>query len=291
VTEPLAVGLVGAGPWAALVHAPLLAAGPETRLAGVWARRPEAAEQLAATHGATAARSLEELFDRSEAVAFAVAPEAQPELAERAVRAGKAVLLEKPLATTLGPAQRLADAVGEMGVGSLVVFTSRFAVAVREFLAEAAGFDAIGGRAWWYSGAFLGGPFAASPWRQDHGALLDVGPHALDLIDAALGPVEAVSAHAGKRGWVGLLLEHRSGACSEVSLCCRAAIPDSRAGVELYGPGGVLEMDARRARDDRMFVTLRSEFAEVARSGAAHECDVWRGLAIQKLLERASVQR
>ena len=43
MSDRVAVGLVGAGGWADLVHAPTLAAGPQTRLAGVWARRPEAA--------------------------------------------------------------------------------------------------------------------------------------------------------------------------------------------------------------------------------------------------------
>ena len=41
--EPVAVGLIGAGPWARMAHAPMLAKSPHTRLAGVWARRPEAA--------------------------------------------------------------------------------------------------------------------------------------------------------------------------------------------------------------------------------------------------------
>ena len=44
---PLAIGLVGAGPWAQ-VHARHLAAHPGIRVSGVWARRPEAAAALAA---------------------------------------------------------------------------------------------------------------------------------------------------------------------------------------------------------------------------------------------------
>src|SRR6186997_828853 len=56
--EPVAVGLIGAGPWATLVHAPVLAASPRTRLAGVWARRPEAAAELAERHGTTAYASV-----------------------------------------------------------------------------------------------------------------------------------------------------------------------------------------------------------------------------------------
>src|SRR5690606_24187086 len=46
--DALTVGLVGAGPWASMFHAPAIAGGPETRLAAVWARRPEAAGELAA---------------------------------------------------------------------------------------------------------------------------------------------------------------------------------------------------------------------------------------------------
>ncbi|NEC47970.1 gfo/Idh/MocA family oxidoreductase, partial [Actinospica acidiphila] len=39
--RPVEVGLVGAGPWARAMHARILAAGPETRLSAVWARRAE----------------------------------------------------------------------------------------------------------------------------------------------------------------------------------------------------------------------------------------------------------
>ncbi|MGH9299977.1 MAG: Gfo/Idh/MocA family protein, partial [Acidimicrobiales bacterium] len=95
---PLPVGLVGAGPWASVAHAPMLAAGPHTELAGIWARRPEAAEELARRHGTRAFGELDALLEACEAVAFAVPPDVQPELAARAARAGKAILLEKPLA-------------------------------------------------------------------------------------------------------------------------------------------------------------------------------------------------
>ncbi|MYV98067.1 Gfo/Idh/MocA family oxidoreductase, partial [Streptomyces sp. SID3343] len=110
--EPVAVGLVGAGPWAERVHAPVFAAGPQTRLAAVWARRPDAAQRLAERYDAVACTEYDDLLDRCEAVVFAVAPEAQPALAERAAQAGKAVLLEKPVADNLDAARRLADAIG-----------------------------------------------------------------------------------------------------------------------------------------------------------------------------------
>lgn len=82
----LEVGLVGAGPWAQLVHGPVLAAGPETRLAGVWARRPEAASELAGRLGVRPFARYEDLVDASEALAFAVPPVVQAELAGAAAR-------------------------------------------------------------------------------------------------------------------------------------------------------------------------------------------------------------
>ena len=73
----LRVGLVGAGPWAGLFHAPMLASGPQTSLAAVWARRPEAAEQLATSYGAQHAASFDDLLAACDAVAFAVPPPVQ----------------------------------------------------------------------------------------------------------------------------------------------------------------------------------------------------------------------
>src|SRR6059058_4560993 len=210
-TEPLKVGLVGAGPWANFVHGPVLAAGPETTLAGVWARRPEAAESLASKHGAPTFSRYEELLDACDAVAFCVPPAVQVDMAIAAAAAGKAVLLEKPLAETADEAARLADAVGA--------------------------------RATFISGAFLGGPFSQSPWRHRHGALLDVGPHVIDLIDAAVGPVAAIESAAENKGWISLQLRHQNGAVSDVAMSASVGMPDSRTDLELYGPTGALTLD------------------------------------------------
>lgn len=287
--DPLAVGLVGAGPWARMVHAPLLAAGPETRLAGVWARRPEAAAELAAGHGAVACADFDALLDACEAVAFAVPPAVQATLAPTAAAAGKALLLEKPLADDVRGAQRVVEAVAEAGVGSVVVLTYRFAAATRSFLAEARAAAPLGGRGCFISGAFLGGPFAASPWRQERGALLDLGPHVVDLLDAALGPVVpgSVRAHGHTRRWVGLLLDHEGGATSEVSMSADVAIEPSRTEVSVYGPQGAVDLDARAVNRADTFATLRSEFAATARAGGGHVCDAARALHLQQVLAEA----
>ena len=282
---PLAVGVAGAGPWAHMVTAPVFAAGPETTLAGVWSRTPEHAQSLAAERNVPAFDSFDALLDACDAVAIAVSPAVQPEYAVRAARAGKAVLLEKPLALDVDGAQRIVDAVGEAGVGSLVVLTYRFNAAARAFLADAQRFDALGGRGCFLSGAFLGGPFATD-WRLERGGLLDVGPHIIDLLDAALGAVAEIDAAGDVHGWVALTMRHASGITSQASICCRTAI-ESRTEVELFGPSGSLVLDGRAGSPVETFATLRKEFAEVARTGGPHPVDVHRGLALQRLLARA----
>lgn len=285
--EGLRVGLVGAGPWARSVHAPMLAAGPETRLAGVWSRTERAAQSLAAEHGVPAFSSFDALLDACDAVAIAVPPSVQPDLAVRAARAGKALMLEKPLALDVAGAEQIAAAVSDAGVGSVMVLTYRYAPKVREFLTEAATFDATGGRACFLSGAFLGGPFSDSGWRVEHGALLDVGPHILDLVDAALGPIVGIRAHGDTQGWIGILAEHESGAVSETSISCTAAITPSRTEVELFGREGSLAVDGRSDSRDVVFANLRADFAATAASGGPHPCDAARGLQLQRILAMA----
>ncbi|GAC1377628.1 MAG: Gfo/Idh/MocA family oxidoreductase [Acidimicrobiales bacterium] len=279
--------MVGAGPWARIAHAPMLAAGPETVLAGVWARRSEAAADLASRHGVPTFARYEDLLDGCEAVAFCVPPEVQATMAAEAARRGKSVLLEKPLALTLRRAEQLADVIGAAGVGSLVVLTNRFAPAVRTFLADADALDALGGRAWFLSGALLGGWFS-TPWRLEHGALPDLGPHVIDLLDAALGPVVDIRAHGDSRKWVGLLLEHESGAVSEASLSGSIWPEGRRSGCEVHAKDASVAIDLAATVGAEAFDVVRREFAEVVRGGGPHPLDVGRGLYLQRLLAKAS---
>jgi predicted dehydrogenase len=278
------VGLVGAGPWAALVHAPMLAAGPETTLAGVWARRPDAAAELAGRHGANGFERFEELLDASDAIAFCVPPAVQAEMAVVAARAGKALLLEKPIAADLDGAERLADAVGEHGVGSMVLFTARYDTAVRTFLEEAANFEAFAAVHENLTGAFLAGPFSSSPWRHEQGVLADVGPHAVDLLTAALGPVGSIRAAVGSK-LTTITIEHEGGA-SSTSLLSAHLVGTERRSTRLYSATGELEPGAMDL--GTLLGTVRSELAEVARSRRPHPCDVHRGLQVQRWLHAAA---
>ncbi|RDB48107.1 Gfo/Idh/MocA family oxidoreductase, partial [Tsukamurella tyrosinosolvens] len=84
------IGLVGAGPWARETHAPALTAHPGVDFVGGWARDPAAAAELFPRSFDSPA----ELFDAVDAVAFAVPPNVQAELAVEAARAGKHLVLD-----------------------------------------------------------------------------------------------------------------------------------------------------------------------------------------------------
>jgi predicted dehydrogenase len=282
-TAPVRVGLVGAGHWAEVMHGPTLAAGPETALVGVWARRAQAARRLAEGLGTSAAPSFDALLERCDAVAFAVPPDVQADLAVRAATAGRALLLEKPIATTVAGAERVAKAVRENGVVSQLVLTKRYHPATRAFLAAARSFPAIGARGRYLHGGFLAGPFA-NGWRLDHGALLDLGPHLLDLVEAAVGPIEAVDRHGDPTGWLELTCTHRGGAVSQLSLSGAVGVERSRAGLELYGRAGVLEIDFATVDHAECWPVLRAEFAHAVRTNTPHPLDADHGLRLQHLL-------
>jgi predicted dehydrogenase len=283
---PIAVGLVGAGPWAEKAYAPMLAAGPETRLACVWARRPEAARAIADSHGAEVAGSFAALLERCDAVAFAVPPDVQAELGVLAARAGRHLMLDKPLALTLEDARRLARAVDDAGVVTQLMLTHRFRPGTAAFLARAADFETVGARLSFLSGAFIRGPYAC-PWRKEQGALHDLGPHAFDLLDAALGPIEHITGRGDPQRWVSLACRHASGAVSDLALSGVMALPKTVFRVDLYGPAGVLEFDGVAASQDDPLPLARRTFAEAVRAGRSTELDVHRGLVLQELIDRA----
>ncbi|MFG1705616.1 Gfo/Idh/MocA family protein [Nonomuraea sp. M3C6] len=286
--RPVRVGLVGAGIWARAFHAPLLARGPETRLAGVWTRRPEAGLALAEEFGVPYCAGYRDLLDRCEAVAFAVPPDVQAELAAEAARAGRALLLDKPLALDLTAAEELARTADAHGVVTQLVMTNRYRPAVREFLAQARDFPVMGARASQLTGEFLAGPFLDHAWRVRRGVLYNTGPHGLDLLDAAVGPIKEIRPAGDRHGFLALTCLHEGGAISQLLLCGKVPGVGKRTVYELYGPRGELVLDFSRISNDseQTRAALREEFAAAVRSGRSHAIDVHRGVHLQRLLDQ-----
>ncbi|MGI5503539.1 Gfo/Idh/MocA family protein [Lentzea sp. CA-135723] len=288
--EQLRVGLVGAGPWAEMIHAPGIANHPGTTLTGVWARRPEAAASLASSHGAEAFEDYGAMLSTVDAVAFCVPPGVQGPMALEAARAGKHLILEKPIASSVEEAEALVAAVEEAGVASLVVLTRRYAPETKEMLAQlhrTGGWTGADSR--WISGALLSGPFSDSPWRHDKGALDDVGPHAFDLLDAALGEItDVLAANVTGTGLWQLILQHEGGATSTVSLCLSLPVQPPFADFTVFGENGHRTLTNRDTPAAECFTNLLDDFVAMVHSGTVtHECDVRRGLHLQRVIDQA----
>jgi predicted dehydrogenase len=213
-------GLFGTGPWAQEAHAPGLAAHPDVDFAGVWGRNEAKAADLAARYGGKAYGAPDALIDDVDAVAIALPPAVQAPIALRAARAGKHLLLDKPVAFEPADAAEIAAAVAERNLASVVFFTRRFLPGLREFLADTA---RTGG---WiearvdHVGTIYdeGNPFGASQWRRDRGGLWDVGPHAVALVLPVMGPVSEVGALFGRHDMSHVLLKHVTGGISTLTL-------------------------------------------------------------------------
>jgi myo-inositol 2-dehydrogenase/D-chiro-inositol 1-dehydrogenase len=127
-TDPVAVGLIGAGAIGAFHGETLARRLSGARLVGVADPAPGAAERLAASLGADRATTdpAELLTDPAvEAVLIAAPARFHADLVE-AAEAGKAVFCEKPMALTLADADRAIAAAQAAGVALQVGFNRRF---------------------------------------------------------------------------------------------------------------------------------------------------------------------
>lgn len=289
---PLRCGLVGTGYWARITHAPALASTPGVEFSAVWGRDPQAARTLAAAHGATAHADLDEFLTSVDAVAFSVPPDVQGRIALRAAGLGRHLLLEKPIALTDEDADALAEAVDAAGVASVVFFTSRFQVDVRDWLAgvtAASGW--LGGRSLWPGTALEEGNPFNTPWRRVKGALWDLGPHVVSLLWASLGPVVSVTADSGLADVTHLILHHASGVTSTATMTLSAPEGAGEFELSLWGAPG---LSTAPTETDEPVTALRVALAELAANVAAgrvdHPCDVRFGRDITRVLTAAERQ-
>ena len=280
-------GVLGTGFWAKEVHAASLAAHPTAELAGVWGRDLAKAKAVGAEFDVAGYDDLDALLAQVDAVALAVPPDVQVGLAERAAAAGKHLLLEKPIALDVAGADRLVTAVRDAGVASVVFFTFRFQAATSTWLEQAARTTLAGGHGSWL-GSRENSPFDASPWRDQHGALWDIGPHALSLFVPTLGPVVSVQAGAGLRDTVHLVLHHESGAASTVSLSHTVAPLSSGIEFFVHGDAGRLVLLPETRSPQEAYAVAVDELTAAAVTGGTHPCDVGFGRDVVSVLAAAA---
>lgn len=286
------VGLVGNGHWARVTHAAGLRSEPSVELSGIWGRDNAKTAALAAELGVTGYDEVDQLFAEVDAVAFSVPPQVQAELALRAARAGKHLLLEKPIAVSVAEADRLADAVAEAGVASVVFFTARFDAGQRQWLEQIAQrSDWDGAAGLWLGSAFAPGSPFDTPWRHDKGGLWDVGPHALAILTGALGEIVEITARPGRRDLAHLITRHESGVSSSYAVSIDTPEAASEVSLTVWGPAGRSPMPRSSADASHALATAARELAAAAQQPApSHPCDVRLGTSVVRLLAEAERQ-
>ena len=179
----LRIGIAGAGHFGRY-HALKVAASDRARLVGISDPDLERAKTVGWEAGAPE-MALDDLIGQSDALIVAAPAEAHYELATRALRAGRHVLVEKPIASTLAQADEMAALAKEHGLVLQVGHLERFSAAYR----------ALEGRtgAPLYIEATRIAPF--KPRGTDVSVILDLMIHDLDLVLALVAsPIESVDA-------------------------------------------------------------------------------------------------
>ena len=199
------IAVIGAG-MAIPPHAQsLLDLKDRVEVAAVFSRERNKLDKLSARFPLPITDALEPLFaDRTiEALMILTPPTTHLELVERAAKAGKHVLLEKPVEVTAERASRLVETAERAGITLGVVLQSRFkpnALRLEGLIRDGALGAIVAASAsirWWRPQAYYDEPGRGTKARDGGGVLLTQAIHALDLFQSLAGPIVEVSALAG----------------------------------------------------------------------------------------------
>lgn len=195
------IGIIGCGKVAQVRHIPEYAANPDAEVVGYYDINGARAEALAELHGGVAYPSWEALLDEKsiDAVSVCTTNATHAEIAVAAMRAGKHVLCEKPMATTLADCERMVAVSRETGRYLMIGQNQRITKAhrrARQIVADGGIGDIVSFRTIFGHG----GPETwsvdpgANTWFFDKrkaamGAMADLGIHKTDLIHFLTGQV------------------------------------------------------------------------------------------------------
>lgn len=202
----LGVAIVGGGK-AGAVHAAALRGLKGAVLRAV-ADPADAGEALARSHGADYARSFAEVLARSDidVVTLCTPSGLHCEQSLAAAAAGKHVIVEKPMATSLEDADRMVEVFTGQGVKLAVVHQRRFGPDIAQ-LKRALEDGALGKVL--YANAKVYAHRTANYYRESGGwrgtqeldgggALINQGIHCIDILNWVVGPVQRVFASTAR---------------------------------------------------------------------------------------------
>ena len=192
------VGIIGCGKIAQVRHIPEYLDNPNAKLTGLYDLNLQRAKELAEKYDCKSYKSVEEMLADPEidAVSVCVANHVHAEITIAALKAGKHVLCEKPMATKLKDCQMMVDTAEQMSKKLMIGQNQRFAKAHAEAkkLIERGDIGSVltfkttfghGGPETWSVDA---GPqnWFFDKKRAAMGAMADLGVHKTDLIQYLL---------------------------------------------------------------------------------------------------------
>jgi predicted dehydrogenase len=269
---PYRVGLVGAG-HISRTHVLSLRRVPDARVVGVWSRTRARAEGFAKEFALELATDRVEELVRAVDVVCVNSPNAlHAEHAILAARAGKHVIVEKPLAVNLDEAHAILEAARAAGVGLAYAeelpFVPKF-VRAREILRS----GALGDPLYVTQREAHAGPYASWFFTREEaggGVLMDMACHSIECVRWLLGkpPVTRVTARVAtldpSRGPLDdhavVQLEFASGASAtcEASWVLQGGM-QSR--LEIWGTRGYLDVDLLHGTGMRQYAGERWSMA------------------------------
>lgn len=205
--SPVRFGICGCGN-AAGKHARSLDGLDEASLVCVWDPHRERCEAFAATHGTRAAPDPKLLFEAVDVVLVSAPTTLHAEVAREAVRAGRHVLVEKPIDVDLAAAENLVREAREAGVVLSVVSQHRFHDDML-WLHDVLAAGSLGRPVtvevfslWCRDQAYYEAPGRGLQDPREGGVLLNQAVHAIDLLLWLAGPaldvggIQATLTHA-----------------------------------------------------------------------------------------------
>lgn len=246
-------GMVGCG-MISNFHARAIADAPDATLVGCFSRDAEKTRLFAEKYGCRVFESVEQMVEDPEIDAITICSPsgAHLEPALAAARAGKHVIVEKPLEITTERCDQIIEATAKAGVKLGVTFQSRFHESARlmKQAVDAGRFGKITlGDAyvkWFRSQQYYDSGAWRGTWKLDGGgALMNQAIHSVDLLLWLMGPVAEVHARTATMTHARIEVEDvavanllfKNGALGVIE-ATTTAFPGCLKRVEICGSGG-----------------------------------------------------
>lgn len=269
-------GIIGCG-MIANFHAKAIADLKGAKLVGCFDTQTASSERLADATGCRAYARLEEMLANPQihVVTIGTPSGAHLEPAVAAAKAGKHVIVEKPLEITLARCDKIIDACKKAGVKLSTIFPSRFHDSSQELkrAVDAGRFGRLTlGDAyvkWYRSQSYYDSGAWRGTWELDGGgALMNQAIHSVDLLTWLMGPAMEIRAQWGMLAHERIAVEDAavatvrfaSGALGVIE-ATTAAFPGYLKRIELHGSEGSAALEEEDL--------VKWDFAKPARRDAA----------------------